>query len=114
MPRAWRAMERASRMSLLRPCRMLRGFGPRARAAAFQRDRSSADCILRARRDLGLVLYSSPLLRSPARIATQEALCSGDGLGTFLQPMITIPAPGVVVDDALNPPPLACLPLGAG
>src|SRR3981081_1111665 len=85
MPRARRAVERASRMSFLRPCRMLRGFGPRARAAAFQRDRPSADCIRRARRDLGLVLYSSPLLRSPAGIATQETLCSGDGLGTFPQ-----------------------------
>src|ERR1700731_404 len=117
MPRAWRAVERASRVSLLRPCRMLRGFRPRACAAAFQRDRSSADCILRARRDLGLVLYSSPLLRSPAGIATQEALCSGDGLGTFLQAMITIPAPCVVADHALNPPappPLARLPLGGG
>ena len=85
MPRAWRAVERATGMSLLRPCRMLRGFGPRACAKAFQRDRSSADCIFRARRDLGLVLYSSSLLRSSAGIATQEALCSGGSLGSFLQ-----------------------------
>ena len=72
-------------MSLLRPRRMLRRFGPCARAGAFQRNRSPADCVPRSRRDLGLVLYSSPLLRSRAAIATQEALCAGERVGTFLQ-----------------------------
>ena len=64
-----RAMEPAPRVPFLRPCRLLRGFEARARAAAFQHDGPPDDRLTRGGRALGMVLRRSPLLRSDARPA---------------------------------------------
>src|SRR5213593_2307531 len=88
MSRARGAVERASGMSVLRPRRMLRGFGARARSAALQRDRSSTDCSLRMRRNLELVLRSSPLRRCRAGVVAQKAVRAGGILRALLQPLI--------------------------
>src|ERR1700704_3290591 len=55
---------------------MLRGFGAHACAQAFQRNGPPDDCLVRARRNLGLVLCRSPLFRSDAGGPAEKTLAT--------------------------------------
>src|ERR1700730_16210511 len=65
-------------MSVVWPCRLLRGFGARACAAALHCNRTPHHRFVRARRNLGMVLFGPALLRSHARQGAEETHHAGD------------------------------------